>query len=225
MKKKQIILNVPDTNPPVDNTVVDFRNWQVGPNCNIKCEEKKIIIYGFELNQYIVKSRYNNPRANLDVHEFARNHSTFNISGLKECLTNNNIVYVPIFNIPNPTAGPQNYQYRGIIWTIGIRGNVNAKYDFWTTFQYPWDFGIPNGYLKNPNNGFSKAGFQVNGTLKLYNNPYNSYKQYDDIQFDDVAQLTCANGQYRIVICGQIDGNHNAYIDCYDNPIILELIE
>lgn len=218
-------MSVPNTTPEVDNTTVNFLNWKAGHDCNIRIEEKKLTIYGFRLNQPIITSRYTSPRANLDVHEFARNHSTFNISDLAECIANNNIVYAPIFNIPNYTDGPQNYQYKGIMWTIGIRGNANRKYDFWTTFQYPWDFGIPDGYLKNPNNGFSKASFQINGKLKLYNNPRNAYSQYDDIQFDDVAKLTFANGQYRIVICGQIDDNPNAYVDCRNNPIILELTE
>ncbi|AXH74495.1 MAG: hypothetical protein KNU04_gp28 [crAssphage sp. isolate ctbg_1] len=225
MKKKQIILNVPDTNPPVDNTVVDFRNWKAGPNCNVKCEEKKIIIYGFELNQYIIKSRYTSPRTNIDVQQFARDHSTFKVSNLVKTLNDNNVDYITLSNIPNYGAGDTTYYYRGLMMTIGIRGNFAYNYDYWSSYDYPWDFGIPSGYLKNPNKGFRYAGFNVDGTYQVYNNPNNCYTANDDTQFDHVRILTCANGQYRITINGAVDGDGTKYIDCYDNPIILELIE
>lgn len=66
------------------------------------------------------------------------------------------------------------YWAKGLVvsptWTMW--GNPNAL----VVSTYPWDCGVPSGYLKNPNSGWARYGYFKDG----YNNLYNGGEAYKE---------------------------------------------
>lgn len=135
----------------------DLSTWEINPVHDIQISEggRILTVYKFKPNEWIIKSRESD-KSNTHIAEILSGW-TVKISGTNKAVQDGKLTYYNHVTY----AGP-NYSGRGVS-VVPINQN-NKSY----TTMWPWDLNIPNGSLKNPNNGWGTYGYTTEGTHNIF---------------------------------------------------------